>query len=363
MRRAVLFASLLFLPVVALAGDPVPDAAQHRLKHGWVISDSESGALVILHTANGGKKWRVQVDGGPWAGHNANDISAVDNHTAWAALGAADSGKILHTRNGGKKWTEQALPAGVGAIKCVKGLSRRVAWAVALDGTVLHTTDGGEVWTVVPHPSAPVHGDVNRMDALGLPSADVWTVDEGGGRWGMIHSPDSGATWRNEYVPYENPQSQGVHMVSGVSPLVAWCAGWGEGNLFRTSDGGESWERAATVGGSDDIDDLCAATADTAWGVLNYSGGSGGEIFHVRLQGGQAVVDDFHPDTRYKYEGITCSDDQNVVAVGSRAVGVDPSLPRGIIVSTRDGGQTWTTQPLPVTDVGFWKVSFAGARR
>jgi len=55
--------------------------------------------------------------------------------------------------------------------------------------------------------------------------------------------------------------------------------------------------------------------------------------------------------------------DLHAVAVGSRAIGVDPSLPLGVILATKDGGKTWTNQPTPVDDVAFWKVSFAGARR
>jgi photosystem II stability/assembly factor-like uncharacterized protein len=37
--------------------------------------------------------------------------------------------------------------------------------------------------------------------------------------------------------------------------------------------------------------------------------------------------------------------------------------PKGSILYTNDGGGTWESQMLPVTDVDLWKVSFVGAHR
>jgi photosystem II stability/assembly factor-like uncharacterized protein len=38
-------------------------------------------------------------------------------------------------------------------------------------------------------------------------------------------------------------------------------------------------------------------------------------------------------------------------------------LPKGSILHTSDGGETWGSQRLPVNDVDIWKLSFVGARR
>ncbi len=124
-----------------------------------------------------------------------------------------------------------------------------------------------------------------------------------------------------------------------------------------------TWTKVATVGSFGDLDDICALSADTVWVIQNYSGDNGGKIFHVRLVDGQPVIDSFNPASNYTYQGIACSDDQAMVAVGYRAVGVDPSLPAGVIVSTKDGGQTWFNQPVPVNSAHFTKVSFVGTHR
>jgi photosystem II stability/assembly factor-like uncharacterized protein len=365
------FASFILFTTVDAAGPQTP------LRVGWVIGSTEAGSVSILHTSNGGLKWTEQLDRSEWPGYNGLDISAVDRLTAWAALSSPDGdGVILHTTNGGSTWTAQELPDGVDQIKNIKGLSRQEAWAASLTGTILHTTDGGETWNIVEHPSVPIEM-VNRMDVIGcvdqhnavkpgknrlMSNANIWIVDEGGGDWGMIHSLYTlynGQLWRQESVPH--PAGNGMHMVSAYSPRVVWAATTLYSTLFRTLDGGESWEEVANVeGGPNDLDDMCAPSSDTVWAVQNQN--TQGTIYHVRVfDAGKPVISDFNPASDYVYEGLTCVDDQTALAVGQNFT--VSSLPMGVIVSTTDGGQSWVTHPLPVDDVTFWKVSFVGARR
>jgi photosystem II stability/assembly factor-like uncharacterized protein len=272
-------------------------------------------------------------------------------------------------------WVAQPLPAGlVGGMKQVRGLTRHEAWAASLRGTVLRTTDGGETWSVVD--SAPKMVQVNRMDAIGcvdprlghededelLNNANIWIADVGGGNWGMIHSLYNGEFWRQEYLPYTASTSTGVHMVSAYSPRVVWAAANLNPTLFRTEDGGENWSEVATAGGPNDLDDMCAAGPDTLWAVENQN--TAGTIYHVLvLDGGNAFVAGFDPVNGYLYEGMTCADDQTVLVVGFAGPTTDPSLPRGLIVSTTDAGQSWRQHSGPLDNVSLWKASFVGARR
>ena len=83
---------------------------------------------------------------------------------------------------------------------------------------------------------------------------------------------------------------------------------------------------------------MCPSSPDTLWAVQSQN--TAGAIFHVRLKdGGDPDVDRFDPFNGYLYEGMTCVDDQTALVVGFRGGSVDPSEPRGIIVSTTDGGQ------------------------
>ncbi len=128
-------------------------------------------------------------------------------------------------------------------------------------------------------------------------------------------------------------------------------------------DGGANWTIAApNLAGPFDFDDVCAINADTVWAVLNLSGDSGGTIFRVRLEQGQVLSDQWNPHPGYQYEGITAFDNQTAWVVGYRSISVDPKLPAGVILHTKDGAN-WTSQKLPSDDVELWKVSFVGAHR
>lgn len=357
------------------------------LQVGWAVGsfvDEQSNTIgpSILHTRNGGRTWVEQADPYAWPGDGASDVSAVDKVTAWVAIDSA----ILHTRNGGREWIEQTLPEGVldggDTIKQVKALSRREAWAVSIKGTVLHTRDGGETWNIVEHPLGTL--DVNRMDVIGcvdphdavrpgesklMSSANIWIVDSAGGNLCMVHSLNNGLFWRRENIPYTGATH--VHMLDAYSPRVAWAAPWFDARLYRTEDGGENWYLAAELTAANDIDDMCAPSEDTLW-TVQYLGVGGGIIHHVRLlDAGSPVVRPFQPVPDYKgagafdygYGGVTCVDDQTALVVGYRSRGADPSLPRGIILSTTDGGDSWTTHPIPADDIKLWKTSFVGARR
>ena len=374
MKKGSLFFFVLTVLLITTHGNAL--AFNSPLQVGWVIGWDETNTAVILHTKNGGRKWVVQGDNTKWVGYMGNDISAVDKHTAWAALGSTDNGIILHTTNGGVTWTKQTLPEeGLGIIKNIKGLTRHEAWAVSLGGTILHTTDGGKVWDIVEHPDFPIN-QVNRMDAIGFRDvrtadrsgkntgkihANVWIVDEKGGDWAMIHTLYNGDIWRKEYIPNLIGGSGG-HMVSAYSPRVVWAAKWFDGTLYRTVDGGENWEGVGEVG-PNDIDDMCAYSADKVW-LVQYQSGltQSGNIYHVSLEGGKFDLETFQPVSEYKYEGLTCVNDQTAVVVGYTD-STDPPLQKGIILVTNDGGKNWEIQPTPVDDAWFWKVSFVGAHR
>ncbi len=336
------------------SGKAIPGAA------GWVIGNDTGGTAVILHTADGGAEWTVQGNNSLWKNHTGNDISAIDGQTAWAALGSSDAegGIILHTADGGRSWNAQTLPVQIqnGGVKGIKGVSRAEAWAVGMAGPLMHTVNGGRTWTAVSTGDV-VFKQVNRIDVLG---SDIWIADRGNEDMGMIHSPDNGKTWRQEYLP-DVTSNHGPMAIAIVNSSVAWTSVNYQGDIYRTTDGGLNWDVAApNVSGANDIDDLCAIGINTVWGIQNIDS-TDGYIMRVTVTG-SGVVKDSWSFTDYVYEGVSAFDENNAWVGGFRGMDAPASLPRGSILHTSNG-KDWTPQTLPVNDVAIWKLSFAGAKR
>ena len=341
---------------------------------GWAIGWSNDNAtslstVKILKTADGGASWTLQTSPAECTGYYGNDISAVTRHVAWAAVGGLDlEGGILHTVDGGTVWTLQPLPDGMTSrhIKSIKGLSCTRAWAVSLLGDVLRTDNGGRTWQLVPVRTAA--GDVipiaqiNRLDTLGQ---DIWIVDVLGGAQSVIHSADNGRTWRQETLPGMEGQSSGAIVISAVNSLFVWAAMNQTGQLWWTTNGGQSWNKSSdTLAATVDYDDICASSTSVVWIAINGDGWSGGFTARVTVTDGSFESNLVH-QYPYMMEGVAPMDDEKGWAVGQKMAAKEPDLPMSAIFYTENGGTTWQSQPLPADahDVTLWKVSFVGALR
>ncbi len=342
---------------------------------GWVIGATTDAVthvptVKILKTVNGGASWVLQALPAECAGFGGNDISAVTDQVAWAALGDFQNvdGGILHTADGGTTWTLQTLPDGMmnRHIKGIKGVSPTEAWAVSLRGDVLHTTDGGNHWVIVEMKNAdgqiiPVQ-QVNRMDVTGK---DIWIVDSLAKNLGVIHSPDGGATWWQEQL-LDIGEGSGPLSISAYDSLVAWAGVNSEGYLWGTTNGGRSWIKSSdTISGTADFDDICASSANVVWVAQNNGLTSGGVAARITVTNGTFASNIF-TDVNYMMEGVSpLRDNQTAWLVGFKTLFAAAELPHGAIYYTDNGGVTWQLQNLPdnARDIDFWKVSFVGARR
>ena len=134
-------------------------------------------------------------------------------------------------------------------------------------------------------------------------------------------------------------------------------------SFYRTVDGGLSWVRISQLGGLDHLDDVCAASPNDAWGVQNGNGHTGPIwLAHVAADGITDMVKFSLPELiGYTPGGVTCTDASVAWVVAQKGLSTAPDKPLGIILHTVDG-ENWVQQSAP-TNIHYWKVSFAGARR
>jgi len=181
-------------------------------------------------------------------------------------------------------------------------------WYVAVgSGGVWKTMNSGTTWT-------PIF-DKEKVYSIGCVTIDpnnphtIWvgTGENVGGRHvgfgdGVYVSHDDGGTWKNmglensEHISkiIVHPENSDIVWVASQGPL--WSKG-GDRGVFKTSDGGKTWNRtlgdAEWVGATDMLIDpinpavLYAATWQRHRTVAGYLGGGPGSGLHKSTDGGE----------------------------------------------------------------------------
>ncbi len=224
---------------------------------------------------------------------------------------------------------------------------RPSTWYLAVgSGGVWKTTNAGTTWT-------PIF-DQQRSYSIGCIALDpsrpetVWvgTGEAVSGRhvaWGdgVYRSLDGGVTWehmgleRSEHIAaiLIDPRDGNTVHVAAEGPL--WSSG-GERGLFRTTDGGATWEATLTVDedtgvtsavfAPDDPDTIHAATYQRRRNVRAFMGGGPGSGIHTSSDGGDTW-------TRAT-EGIPSG---NLGKIGLAVTAADPTLVYATIEAPDDG--------------------------
>ncbi len=261
---------------------------------------------------------------------DALDVPARESAFAARSLlnGVAQAGKrtvavgqrghIVYSDDGGKTWVQAKVPVSSDLV-AVSFPTPAKGWAVGHDGVVLHSSDGGETW-------------VRQLDgrSAGQLMANYYKAKAEAGALG---NPDAAAALVAEA---ERIAAQGAEN----SFLDVWFADENNGfivgsfNLiFRTSDGGASWE--PWFHRTENPNRLHLYAIRKANGGL-YIAGEQGTVLKLDAAGGRFVA----LDTGYKgtFFGVAGSGD-SVTVYGLR----------GHAFRSTDGGKTWhkTATNLP----------------
>ncbi len=143
--------------------------------------------------------------------------------------------------------------------------------------------------------------------------------------------------------------------VSAVSDRVAWASGT-NGTVLRTTDGGVSWHRL-TIPGSEKLDfrDIDAVDERTAY-ALSIGPGELSRIYKTTDAGLTWTEQFVNRDPKAFYDAMAFWDGQRGVAVSDSVDG------QFVVLTTRDGGASWTRVPsagLPAAlpNEGFFAAS------
>jgi photosystem II stability/assembly factor-like uncharacterized protein len=223
---------------------------------------------VIMHTADGGRSWKIQYEQAPpqdklFSYHRLNSICFVDPQNGWA-VGTSETfwdpnqapagnwehrGAILHTKNGGKNWVEEGsnlYDQWDLEFFAVKFLNSREGWALATKRFpsqnifLAHSLDSGKHWSwvdtgisgTIAVGYALVQGDLEIVDRN-----NIWAA---GGLGEVIHSQDGGATWLRQNLSCGYPTCPvRCFALAFQDNLSGWVAGE---KLFFTRNSGYNWD-------------------------------------------------------------------------------------------------------------------------
>jgi photosystem II stability/assembly factor-like uncharacterized protein len=181
-------------------------------------------------------------------------VSAVSAQVAWAS---GSNGTFLKTVDGGATWQSAIVPGAESLdFRDVEAFDKNTAYLLSIGegekSKIFKTTDGGRNWKLQ---------FTNRNPKAFFDAMAFWDADRGiafsdpvDGRFLIIKTDDGGTTWRE--VPRDNiPPAlpdEAAFAASGTCITVqgrnnVWIGtGGGAARVFRSTDGGTTWQAAAT---------------------------------------------------------------------------------------------------------------------
>ena len=184
---------------------------------GWAVGHSG----VVLHSADAGDTWQVQLDG--------VKAAALIAEAARTAAASGDPAALKHQREA------EALVQD-GPDKPFLGLhfaDAKRGWVVGAYGLALATTDGGKTWQSLMG-RIPNSGG-KHLYAVGETDGRLLLAGEQGT---LIRSTDGGASFQRLQTPYAGTFFGALEVADGA--LLAYGL---RGNVWRSADGGASWNR------------------------------------------------------------------------------------------------------------------------
>lgn len=241
-----------FLPVVVLAisafgcsenWEIQPTGARASL-HNICFSDPDNGWVGgdwghLASTTDGGRTWQRHKIPKFAEDDIILSVEIVDASNGWIST---MQGNLLATNDGGQSWTKQLERETARWLNKIDFVDREIGWAVGKNGAILKTSDGGETWESQQSGVSDDLLDISFADRdIGWITADVgWLSTGGRGEAYILYTDNGGATWKKQsngftdFIP---------DWVSCVSKEESWVAGVTRGGVFRTLDGGSSWEQ------------------------------------------------------------------------------------------------------------------------
>ena len=252
---------------------------------------------------------------------------AVGSTSASASAPAGPA--LVATTDGGVTWLVQTIPAAVGYLSGIACATARICTAVGQvgqtgvgPGTILTTRDAGTTWVLQTVPVGTT--DVTAVDCQAAGPCRALAVVSG--QVTTLSPPTSGTSWT----------------ARGALPAVASVA-----TGLSCTDAAHCWATATQMVDVGHVIGIIAATADggATWSLQHVPAGTGALQGIDCLPGPSSNGPAPHSRTGCAAVGTTAT-----VLGGARSG-------RGVVVTSANGGATWSSAPVTSTAADFLAVS------
>ena len=299
-----------------------------------------AGEGAIFVTADSGSTWNSESL--PF-GDNALTSVNCPSISVCLAVGGPDSdsdinggGVVLLSSDGGSTWTSEPVPVSVGTLYGIACMSTSDCLAVGyynsgLSSFILSTTNGGTTWTSQT-------SSVPELSSIACVPSTSDCFAAGGVTGTVIATTDGGTTWSAKTVPQEGGGFDGI---SCPSTLNCFVTGGNQGTVLATTDGGASWV-SQSLPDDGSVDSISCPTTSDCY-VDGYFG-----FVDATTNGGKTWVSETLPAAvaggNGDLQGISCPTVSQCEAVGTENL---TSAASPVIVSTFDGGASWSEESTP----------------
>jgi len=217
----------------------VMGAGVRRILVARSVTDGANPAEVA-YSDDGGATWTT-VNVGATVGQY---ILAMYAHDRYSVFAVTDDGYIYKSTDGGETWT--AYEEGVihaNPYYAIDFVDRENGIAVGDGNVIARTANGGLTWAAAGAPAAQAGQDIYAVQMVtewrwfcGYDDGELWFTEDAGDNWGERGFTGSGAGEVN-----------GLHFLNEMIGFMVHDDGTPEGTIFRTRDGGYTWEPFATA--------------------------------------------------------------------------------------------------------------------
>jgi photosystem II stability/assembly factor-like uncharacterized protein len=335
---SVVWEDFRFSSVVALAPSPSDPDVIYACKNGFGLFKSEDGgdSWRFLHHSEIDYTYTIAVHP-----EDANVVLSGSNPKPfqnWAM--------IRRSTDGGTTWSTPLRVDGSGGFTSIAfdPSDPRTVYATSIGeegGNVYVSQDTGISWALLNEAftMCTVWGQPQLVGAPNDPNT-VYAATWLGGTWRTV---DAGASWR---LLGNAPISATSLAVDALHPAVLFLGDRSSPTVWRSTDGGDSWQRVA---------DFASDGALLVMRVLVHDGVAYAATFHHGLRGGDLYRS---TDNGAGWERIT-----GTLPKGILDIAIDPRAPNVIYVTTNingayvsnDSGDTWAAiDGFP--DVGAYDI-------